>query len=227
MCGHGTLCLMTHLVGEGLLTPQPGIELRLPGTTARVDVDVMPSGRLRVMLDIAPARFEPAPAEVEPLLQALRLEREDLAADLPLEVAHGDFIHLVVPLAGLDAMRRIRPDFAALVAYSHAHGIETVAVCCRETEAHDANAHLRDFCPAVGVSESAAAGTTNAALTAYLLRHRVVETADTVQVVAEQGIELGRPSRIESLATCQEDRIERLQVGGIATRVFQGRIYVD
>ena len=87
--------------------------------------------------------------------------------------------------------------------------------------------HVRDFCPAVGVSESAAAGTTNAALTGYLIRHRVVANATKmVTVKAEQGIELGRPSSIQSIATLDENQISRLQVGGIATRVLDGNIYL-
>ena len=225
MCGHGTICLMTHLVDEGLISPGPGIELRLPNSHACVDVDITPSTRYQVMLDISPARFEPAPMQIDSLLNALGLNRQVLAPDLPLEVAHGDFVHLVVPLNGLGAMRAIRPDFGAIVAWCHAHGVETIAAFCVETEVDDADLHVRDFCPAVGVSESAAAGTTNAALSAYLLRHKLLETIDTVDITAEQGLEIERPSRIRSRVELRHGGITRLQVGGIATRVFQGRIY--
>ena len=112
-----------------------------------------------------------------------------------------------------------------MVAYCHSHNIETIAVFCSQTEAADADLHVRDFCPAVGVSESAAAGTTNAALSTYLLRHDLLPRDEPLQVIAEQGIELGRPSRIESRIEFDNGHIARLQVGGIATRVFQGRIY--
>ena len=44
---------------------------------------------------------------------------------------------------------------------------------------------------------------------------------------AEQGIELGRPSAIQSQVTVDNaGGIARLQVGGIATRVFQGEIFI-
>ena len=36
MCGHGTLCLLTHLVEEGLLAARDGIVLCLPNSTAVV-----------------------------------------------------------------------------------------------------------------------------------------------------------------------------------------------
>ena len=88
-------------------------------------------------------------------------------------------------------MRAIRPDFAGMVQFCHTHGIETIAVFCLDCEDPDKQLHVRDFCPAVGVSESAAAGTTNAALTSYLLRHSQVKVdSGCCTVNAEQGIEL-------------------------------------
>ncbi len=228
MCGHGTLCLLTHMLESGLITAAADVELRLPKSTARVSLSKTDSGRFQVMLDITPPRFEAAPPHSGELLGLLGLDAAALSPELPLETARGDFIHLVVPLAGLAEMRAIRPDFAGMVQFCHAHGIETIAVFCLDCEDPDKQLHLRDFCPAVGVSESAAAGTTNAALTSYLLRHsRVHIDNGRCSVNAEQGIELGRPSSIQSQVSLDSaGGIARLQVGGIATRVFQGEIFI-
>ena len=160
MCGHGTICLLTHLMESGAMQAGPDIRLRLPKSEARVAVEETPAGRFRVMLDIKPPRFEPAPTDSNELLGLLDLDADALANGLPVETARGDFIHLVVPLAGLEAMRAMRPDFSAMLAYCKANGIETIAAFCRETEDVAKDLHVRDFCPAVGVAESAAAGTT-------------------------------------------------------------------
>jgi trans-2,3-dihydro-3-hydroxyanthranilate isomerase len=228
MCGHGSLCLITHMLESGLIASGADIELRLPKSTANVSVTETDSERYQVMLDITPPRFEAAPPHSGELLGLLGLDAAALSTELPLETARGDFIHLVVPLAGLAEMRAIRPDFAGMVQFCHAHGIETIAVFCLDCEDPDKQLHVRDFCPAVGVSESAAAGTTNAALTSYLLRHSQVRVDSGRCIVnAEQGIELGRPSSIQSQVTLASDGgIARLQVGGMATRVFQGEIFV-
>ena len=228
MCGHGTLCLITHMLESGLMQIGHDIELRLPKSTANVSLSKTDGGRFQVMLDITPPRFEAAPPHRGELLGLLGLGADALSAELPLETARGDFIHLVVPLAGLAEMRAIRPDFAGMVQFCHVHGIQTIAAFCLDTEDPDKQLHVRDFCPAVGVSESAAAGTTNAALTSYLLRHSQVKIdCGSCMVNAEQGIELGRPSSIQSQVTLDSDGgIARLQVGGIATRVFQGEIFI-
>jgi PhzF family phenazine biosynthesis protein len=228
MCGHGTLCLLTHMLESGLMPAGGEVELRLPKSNARVSVGETDGGRFRVMLDIAPPEFEAAPPHTGDLLTLLGLNADALSPQYPLETARGDFIHLVVPLSGLDAMHAIRPDFNGMVRFCHDHGIETVAVFCLETEDPDKHLHVRDFCPAVGVSESAAAGTTNAALTCYLLRHALLPAdGSVVSVQAEQGLELGRPSSIHSHITLDSSGgIRRLQVGGVATAVFKGEIYL-
>ena len=139
----------------------------------------------------------------------------------------GDFVHLVLPLRGLGDIQSIKPDFAGIVDFCHRHGIETIAAFCTEVIDPQADLHVRDFCPAVGVAESAAAGTTNAALSAYLLRQRRVRRdRKPLRIVAEQGLELGRPSSIQSLLSMNGDSIERLQVGGVATRVADGQVYL-
>ncbi len=231
MCGHGTICLFTRLLECGLLTLDDNgtsnIQLRLPKTTATVSLSRRDDGRFRVLLDIRPPEFEPPPPHLGALLTLLGLDAAALDAELPLETARGDFIHLVVPLAGLAAMRAIRPDFNGMIDFCRSNGIETIAVFCREAENPDNSIHVRDFCPAVGVSESAAAGTTNAALTSYLVRHGLLPTnANNISITAEQGLELGRPSSIQSLLTLANGGIARLQVGGVATKVFDGQVYL-
>lgn len=231
MCGHGTLCLLTHMLEAGFInidkTEPCTVSLRLPKSTATVDLSLRNDGRYQVMLDITVPTFEPPPPHSGSLLQVLGLGADALAPGLPIETARGDFIHLVVPLAGLEAMRAIRPDFSGMVEFCHAYGIETIALFCSAVENRDHCIHVRDFCPAVGVSESAAAGTTNAALSSYLVRHEMVATGqETISLNAEQGIELGRPSSIKSVLTMVKQKISRLQVGGVATRVLDGKIYV-
>lgn len=231
MCGHGTICLLTHMLESKRISLDKQttrqVELRLPKSNANVDLSLRDDGRYQVMLEITPPRFEPPPPHTGGLLKVLGLKADALARDLPLETARGDFVHLVVPLAGLDAMQSIQPDFNGMIEFCHAYGIETIAVFCTEVEDSNNSIHVRDFCPAVGVSESAAAGTTNAALSSYLVRHELVPTeSGVITINAEQGLELGRPSSIQSRVTLADQEIARLQVGGVATRVLDGHVYL-
>lgn len=232
MCGHGTISLMTRMVEQGELDWNGGgridVVLRLPSATATVEISRRDDGRPLVMLDIRPPEFRRDLLDAVELARHLGLSEQDYSPERPLETASGDFVHLVVPLRDLTAMRRIKPDFAELTRFCRAHGLQTIATFCSEVEKADHTLHVRDFCPAVGVWESAAAGTTNAALACYLIRHDIVRenTDGRIVIQAEQGHEIERPSSIRSILSMKGGSIARLQVGGVATKVMDGRLHL-
>lgn len=232
MCGHGTVCLMTRLVDLNIVRLSGSvvrcIQLNLPTSNARVELSRRDNNRLLVMLDVKTPQFRKDKIDFTKLVDILGIGTEDLCDNLPVETAVGDFIHLIVPLNGLNSMARIKPDFNAIIHFCHQHDIQTVAVFSTEVEVSGNTLHVRDFCPAVGVAESAAAGTTNAALSCYLIRHSLVDTDtnEPITIVAEQGMEINRPSSIQTIATMADNRISRLQAGGVATRVFDGQLYL-
>lgn len=228
MCGHGTIALMTRMVEQGHITVPARVDLHLPRSRALVTVSAGSGGRPLVMLEVTPPAFRHDDVDRDRLARLLGLEPDTIARDHPLETACGDFVHLVVPLPGLDVMQRVSPDFPGIIALCHDHGIETVALFTTETLDPESTLHVRDFCPAVGVAESAAAGTTNAALSCYLVRHRIVnpDSSGRVDVRAEQGVEIGRASRIVSRAVIEDDTIVSLEVGGMATRTVDGLLHL-
>ncbi len=232
MCGHGTVALMTRMVELGRFDWKDRdaieVELRLPRSKAAVAITRRDDGRPFVMLTVRPPSFRRDAINRGRLAALLGIPVTGLAPDLPMETACADFVHLVVPMRNLDAMRDVTPDFRGLVAFCHDHGIETVALFSTEVENPGSTLHVRDFCPAVGVTESAAAGTTDAALAGYLIRHRiaVADAYGRVDVRAEQGIEIGRASTIVSHARLEGDVIAHLEVGGAATRVAEGTFLV-
>lgn len=231
MCGHGTVCLMTDCVERGLLdcgNTKSGVDLVLPSGTTRVTVARDGEGRVRTMLFVTVPAFRRDPVDIDRLARLLGLEKDDFDAALPIETAVADFVHLVIPVSSLASMNRMTPDFQGIVAYCHELGVGTFATFSRQAERPDSTIHVRDFCPAVGVAESASAGTTNAALAAYLVRQGLVSpNADgRVAVRAEQGIELGRPSTVNVAAELVAGDIHTLRVGGIATKTAEGVLHI-
>ena len=232
MCGHGTVCLISRMIDLEIFswdnTDKIDIKLNLPATTAAVEVHWRNDGRALVLLDVNPPSFRKDSFDQEELSTLLGLNNDDYRTDLTMETACGDFIHLVVPVKNLATMRKIKPDFDGIVRFCHAHDIQTVAAFSLEVENTDNTLHVRDFCPAVGVAESAAAGTTNAALTCYLIRHGLVQPDEhgKIIVLAEQGYEIKRPSSIRSIVSMDGNGIARLQVGGVATPVMSGQYHL-
>jgi len=232
MCGHGTVGLMTRLDELGHIkwdnNAKAEVTLQLPRTTASIDMQRLENGRPLSMLEVRVPDFRADPFDADELARILGLSKDDFSGDLPQETAVADFVHLVVPLNDLNAMRKITPDFNAIVSFCHAVDVQTIAVFTREVENPDSTIHVRDFCPAVGVAESAAAGTTNAALAGYLVRNNLVpiDRNGDVHVLSEQGIEINRPSTIRTKATLRNETIATLKVGGIASKVLEGTLFL-
>ena len=230
MCGHGTVALATHLLDCGQLNWLGDTEIATVLRTRDGDAPLsvrQVDGRALVMLDLVPPTFEAPAIDVGELARVLGIMPADFDLNLPIEKAVGDFIHLMVPIPSLQIMQNMTPDFGAIAAFSRTSGVQTVTVFTLDVRHADSTVHCRDFCPAVGTPESPAAGTTNGALTAYLVRHGLIELArDRATVVlSEQGYECGRPSQIRSEVTLIGDRIERLVVGGCARKSVTGVLF--
>jgi trans-2,3-dihydro-3-hydroxyanthranilate isomerase len=230
MCGHGTICLMTRMLDMGVLDWQGSdridVQLCIDSIISPVEIYKRKDGRAIVMLDIKPPIFHKNGLDIKMLAHLLGIKTDDFDNTLPIEYAHGDFIHLVVPVISLTAMGCIAPDFSGLKQFCLDNAIDTVAVFCRDVKQNGYNLHVRNFCPAVGVAESAAAGTTNAALTSYLIRNDLLDEDIDGQIIvlAEQGLEINRPSSIRSVVSMEAGEIKRLQVGGIATKILEGKL---
>jgi trans-2,3-dihydro-3-hydroxyanthranilate isomerase len=101
-----------------------------------------------------------------------------------------------VPFAFLsvrtDAVARAVPDLSAVAAATGDQtGLAVVAVDREKT-----TAHVRVFCPQVGVSEDPATGSAAVALGVFLGGRGVLADGRSVLTIA-QGAEMGRPSALE------------------------------
>jgi trans-2,3-dihydro-3-hydroxyanthranilate isomerase len=96
---------------------------------------------------------------------------------------------------------------------------------CHETKDDGATVHCRMFAPGLGVPEDPATGSAAGALGSYLVHHGLVDAPEgRARVVVEQGIEIGRPSRIEVVVTVEGKAVAQVVVGGQAVTVISGEV---
>ncbi len=147
------------------------------------------------------------------IVQALGLTPEHADRALPPQLVGSGLTHLILPLRDLDALARARPDWPAVERLLGAHGATALyaAVC----DPAGAAARARSFVSAA-VGEDPATGSAAGPLCAYLAT-RTGATALTI----EQGIEMGRPSRIEAAMEG-----ERPRVGGDVVVVGDGTLHL-
>jgi trans-2,3-dihydro-3-hydroxyanthranilate isomerase len=145
------------------------------------------------------------------VVQAIGLTPEHTDRMLAPQLVGSGLTQLILPLRDLDALARARPDWPTVERLLATHGATVLyaAVC----DAPAATARARSFVSAA-VGEDPATGSAAGPLCAYLAAH-----TKTTALTIEQGIEMGRPSRIE--AAMEGDRP---RVGGDVIVVGDGTL---
>ncbi|MGH7822722.1 MAG: PhzF family phenazine biosynthesis protein [Candidatus Binatia bacterium] len=172
-----------------------------------------------------PERGPEAPPP-EAIAAALSLSPGDLAGgEWRAEVFSCGLPFLFVPLRSLEAVARARIDHGRWSPLGRALGVTGVHVFTLETQSPAADVHARMFAPDAGVPEDPATGAASAAL-AGVLAPRDRRQGATLRWVIEQGLEMGRPSRIVVEADREGGRLTAVRVGGAAVLVSEGRMEV-
>ena len=131
-----------------------------------------------------------------------------------------------IPVAGLDAMQRARPNPAA---WREAFGIADrvgVYLYTGECVHHDSRFHARMFAPESGISEDPATGAAAAAFAG--LWQACDDMPDGTHVCRiEQGLEMGRASFIELSIDIAGGTLKAHRIGGHAVLVAEGELHVD
>jgi trans-2,3-dihydro-3-hydroxyanthranilate isomerase len=143
--------------------------------------------------------------------RAIGLTPEHADRALPPQIVSTGLAQLLLPLRDLDALARARPDYAAIERLLAQHGATVLYAAVCDPAAGTARA--RSFVSAA-VGEDPATGSAAGPLCAYLAAH-----AGTTGTTIEQGIEMGRPSRLE---TAMEG--DRPRVGGDVVVVADGAV---
>lgn len=171
--------------------------------------------------------------EFAAVCQSLGLEISDIGAR---PVVHGQpqgfFINhmeiistglkdLMIPVKSVEILNSIKPDMEKIKEISRRNQITGYHVFAMDCE--EVTAQCRNFAPLVGIDEESATGSSSGALGSFLVKNKIVnKDQKAVNMVFEQGIQMGRPSEI-FVSIVKEaawgNRIDLVYVGGNATDI--------
>jgi len=157
-------------------------------------------------------------------VRALGLRVEDLDPSLPIETVSTGLAYTIVPLKSLAVIQKLRVDLHAGRDYLGKTGGKFFYFVARETVDPQARLHTRMLFYG---GEDPATGSAAGATAAWMVAHGVAQPDE--RVLIEQGIEMGRPSRLFVRASRQADpgndnRIVNVRVGGNAVEIMRGEI---
>jgi trans-2,3-dihydro-3-hydroxyanthranilate isomerase len=152
---------------------------------------------------------------------ALGIGEDEIVHDIPAQVATTGTPFLYVVLRDAEAVDRAVCDqakLANLLGRDLAHGVYLFA------SAGPARLYSRMFAPDNG--EDPATGSAAGPLGAFAVRYGLVERAETVSIVSEQGTKMGRQSTIHIELEYGESKYvpEKIEVGGSVMPVLSGTL---
>jgi trans-2,3-dihydro-3-hydroxyanthranilate isomerase len=136
--------------------------------------------------------------------------------------------YVTIPVADLEAAARIRLDnqaWSELAPRKSEWAFASPYVYCRETVNHDSAFHARMIVPGNPSYEDPATGSAAAAFAGAIM-HFDGPTDGVSQLWIEQGLEMGRPSRIRLELNVEGGKLAAARIGGHAVKVAEGRLFV-
>ena len=157
----------------------------------------------------------------ETVVRAAGLRDGDIDPSLPVQTVSTGLVFTVVPLRGLDVIRRLHVDHKSASEYlERSGGGKFFYFVTRETVDPAARLHARML---FYNGEDPATGSAAGCAAAWMAANRVAHSDE--RVLIEQGIEMLRPSRIFVRASLRDDRVVNVRVGGNAVEVLRGEIF--
>lgn len=160
------------------------------------------------------------------LAEILSLDAEDVlgSPNAPQAISCG-LPFLLVPLRSVDAVGRARLRLERWEATLKSSWAPEIFLFARDRDGGDAHYRARMFAPGLNVPEDPATGSASACLAGFLAA-RTTNADGGLRWTIDQGVEIGRPSRIEIEADKAGGTITAIRVGGSAVLVTEGTLRV-
>lgn len=189
------------------------------------------AGLMALTVEPGPGRVELAggtptvsePVDPAPLLRAVGLTDGDLAPGVPPREAGCGLAWTFLPVRP-EAVQRAEPDLAGLRALDPTGTRAGVAVVAYD--GGRAAAHVRCFPGGVGILEDPATGSAALGLGAHLAASGLVAADGETDYLVLQGLEIGRPSRLECAVVTAGGEAVQCRVAGSVAPVASGEIVV-
>ena len=212
LCGHATIATFGTMHHEGIVPDGTICHNHTLAGTLEVSVGDT------VLMQMAQPVVSDVHVDVERLHRIMAGDATLQWPEWPVEIVSTGLPDIMMPVVSVDALHGLKPDMDALSALSSELGVTGVHAFAIASD--DYTAHVRNFGPLYGIPEESATGTSNAALTHYLLRHRLINHGAMCRFL--QGEAMGRPSVVCTRHTGDQ----RIDVGGSCRIIAKGHLTI-
>jgi trans-2,3-dihydro-3-hydroxyanthranilate isomerase len=231
MAGHPTIGSTFALAHTGVIKPGAerfvfGLGVGPTPVTLEWDATVGGARRLRfAWMTQQNPEWGPVVVDTHAAAEAIGVERNDLAHDLPIQHVSCGVPFLLVPLATRTAVDRAISEAGPIRRFAKTTGLNLpIFLFTTAGGTPEATVYSRMFSPHFDIAEDPATGSASGPLGCYLVRYGLVRGDVQQRMLSLQGVVMGRPSRIHIRIDGTRDAITTVQVGGEAVLVASGEM---
>jgi trans-2,3-dihydro-3-hydroxyanthranilate isomerase len=157
--------------------------------------------------------------DVTKIAEVTGIPAGDIDSELPVQTVSTGVPFTILPLRGLEEMRRLEINQSRSLEYLSASGAKFFFCVSRETVDPAARLHARML---FYNGEDPATGSASGCAAAWMVQHGLAKPDE--RVLIEQGMEMKRPSKIFVRASRGNDRVVNVRVGGNVVEVLRGEL---
>jgi trans-2,3-dihydro-3-hydroxyanthranilate isomerase len=157
--------------------------------------------------------------DVKKIAEVTGIPFADIDSDFPVQTVSTGVPFTILPLRGLQQIRRLDINQSRSSEYLSASGGKFFFCVSRETVDPAARLHARML---FYNGEDSATGSASGCAAAWMVQHGVAKPDE--RVLIEQGVEMKRPSRIFVRASRSNGRLVNVRVGGNVVEVLRGEL---
>ena len=156
----------------------------------------------------------------ETVEHAAGLHCGDIDPSLPIQTVSTGVPFTIVPLRGLEVIRKLNVDSRSALEYLETTGGKFFYFVTRETIEAQARLHARMI---FYNGEDPATGSAAGCAAAWMVANGIAQPEE--RVLIEQGVEMQCPSRIFVRASQKDDRVVNVRVGGNVIETVRGELF--
>ncbi|CAM3431258.1 PhzF family phenazine biosynthesis isomerase [Marinicrinis lubricantis] len=226
LCGHATMASIYGMYDKGMLDGRSALTIETKAGILPIHISRGADEEILMTMKQAAPQFVPFEGSSADLALSMGLASEDLDDNLPIVYGSTGTWTLLVPIRKLEVFQRMKPNQSQFPMLLKEMPRASVHPFCLETYDPKAHMHARHFSsPYSGTVEDPVTGTASGVMGAYYSKYIRQATDAELNLIVEQGMEIGRDGRVHVKVIQVEEQAE-VYMTGTAVYVDQFEVQI-
>lgn len=227
LCGHATMATIYALKTKGLLGDKTNFTIETKAGVLPIKIDSTKDNETYITMKQASPQFKDFKGSKEDLANSIGINKEDIEDELPILYGSTGTWTLLIPIKTLDAFKKMKPNNKLFPSILKEMPKASIHPFCLETYDSDADMHARHFSsPFSGTIEDAVTGTASGVMGAYFAKYIKRDFLESLNIVVEQGQEIGKNGRVMVRVSNNEDNYV-IEITGNAVFVKEFDVLIE